>query len=263
MPMDRLNHPQGFSTTEDRSPIKRIVAVLFMIGLYYVIQLLTLVFAIYPHLRLPDDLQARGSWVQVLDHHVWQMLFALVAIGLLSRGRWHDWGLNLRNRAESLRLLRQFCYYYGVYFIGIGFLVQLLFFPPPVLDHPMTATHIIGRLAFGFLFVGLSEEILFRGLIHSYLARYWAGVWTWQGWQVPVAGVVSALIFTLAHINFRLAPFEITHFAPLQLVQAFILGLYYAAVYHRTRSLLTPILAHNFSNGTLWVQEYVLVWIKA
>jgi membrane protease YdiL (CAAX protease family) len=48
-----------------------------------------------------------------------------------------------------------------------------------------------------------------------------------------------------------------------QLVLALVVGLYYAAVYHRTRSLLNRILAHNVSDGTLWGQEYLLVWLKA
>lgn len=236
-------------------------AVLLMVALYYGIQALTGVLAVYPHLGLPEDL-GRGSWVQAVDHHVWQMLLALAAIGILGGRRWAAWGLNLRKRAISLRILRKFLLVYGVYFLGVGFVLQLLFMPPPTPAHPMTATHVVGRLAFGFLLVGVSEEILFRGLVHTYLARYWRGVWKWGRVEMPVAGVLAALIFTLAHVGFTVAPFEVTHLSWPQLTMALALGIFYSAAYHRTGSLLAPILAHNVSDGALWLSEYGLLWLK-
>jgi uncharacterized protein len=241
--------------------MSRLASLLFIVPLYYVIQWLTQVLAIYPHLGLPAHLTQPGGWVRGFDHHFWQLVLALVAIGLLGRGRWRAWGLNLRNGDESLRLFGRFCWYYGVYFVGIGVVFQWLFLPPPALDHEPTLVNVVGRLAFGFLFAGLSEEIRFRGLVHTWLAGYWTGVWRWGDRQMPVAGIVATIIFTVAHIGFRLDPFQITHLRPLQLVQAFVLGLFYSAVYHRTGSLLAPVLAHNFSNGSLWVGEYVVYWL--
>lgn len=259
--MDWREHRPN-SVTSDVSFSKRVGSLIFIVALYYAIQWATRVLAVYPHLDLPADWTAPGGWVRAFDHHFWQLALALVAIGLLGRGRWREWGLNLDNRAESLRILRRFFLYYGVYFVGIGFLIQLFLFPRPTPDHPLTAANIIGRLIFGFLFVGLSEEILFRGLIHTYLARSWHGVWTWRGWQFPVAGALTVLIFVVAHIGVSITPLAISHLDPAQLALALVLGLYYSAVYHRTRSLLNPILAHNFSDGTLWAQEYLLVWLK-
>lgn len=237
-----------------------VAAVLLMLAVYYLIQWLTGVLAIYPHLGLPEDL-GRGSFVAAFDHHFWQMALALAAIGLLGRGRWREWGLNLRNREESIRLLGKFVFVYGVYFLGIGFVLQLAFTSPSPPGHPMTTAHIVGRLAFGFLFVGASEEILFRGLIHTYLGRYWKGVWRWRDWELPAAGLIAALLFTLAHVGLSFGPFRITHLYAPQLAMAFVLGIFYSVAYHRTGSLLAPILAHNFSDGALWASEYLLFWL--
>ena len=77
-----------------------------------------------------------------------------------------------------------------------------------------------------------------------------------------LAGIVAALVFTLAHVGFRLAPFELFHLVPLQLVQALVLGVFYSWAYHRTGSLLAPIVAHNFSDGVLWLGEYFLLWVQ-
>lgn len=246
---------------EGISAMHGVIAVLVMLGAYYVIQWLTGVLAVHPHVDLAPSVRS-GGWVQAFDHHFWQLAFALLLIAVLARGRWREWGLNLRNRDESLRIVRRFVFVYGVYFIGIGFIVQLLFVPAPDPGHPVTAINVAGRLAFGFLFVGVSEEVLFRGLMHTYLARYWRGVWEWRGWEMPVAGVIAALIFTIAHIGFTLRPAAITHLDGPQLAMAFVLGVFYSAAYHRTGSLLAPILAHNFSDGALWVSEYALFWVK-
>jgi uncharacterized protein len=246
---------------QDASIFQRALALVFVFGLYFAIQFLTRLMAVYPYLGLPDDLTRHGSWVQLIDHHLWQMLLALAAIGILSRGRWRKWGLNLWNWGESMRLIGRFLRYYGVYFIGIGFVIQWFFFPTPQIDHPMTVTHIAGRLLFGFLFVGLSEEILFRGLFQTYLSRFWRGVQRWGDVEMPVAGILAALIFTVAHINFTIVPFHITHLSIPQLLMALVLGLFYAFAYHRTGSLLAPILTHNLSDGLLWVSEYLLWWL--
>jgi membrane protease YdiL (CAAX protease family) len=255
--------PLSRSSLTASGPLARAAAVVAVVAAYYTIQLLTRVLAVYPHLPLPEPAVRPGSWVRHVDHHLWQMSLALLAIGALSRGRWSEWGLNLHNARESLAILRRFCWIYGVYFVGGGLLVQLLFLGPPAVDHPLTPFHVVGRLAFGFLLVGVSEEILFRGLFHTWLARSWTGAVRLGGVEIPTAGVVAALVFTLAHVGFRMAPFEVFHLVPLQLLQALVLGLFYSWAYHRTGSLLAPIVAHNFSDGVLWLGEYLLIGLES
>jgi membrane protease YdiL (CAAX protease family) len=101
-----------------------------------------------------------------------------------------------------------------------------------------------GWLSFEWIFVGISEEIMFRGLLQTYLSKTWAGLWIVRGIAVPHAGLITTIIFCLAHIS------------PLhpqvnweQQLFAFGLGIYYSTVYYRTGSLLNPILAHNFGDG--------------
>lgn len=238
-----------------------VLAVGLVLALYYGIQWLTSVLTVHPHLPLSDEIRA-GGWVQAFDHHFWQMVLALGAIALLGGAGWKEWGLNLRHHQESGRIIGRFVKAYGLYFIGIGFLVQLLFVRAPAPDHPLTPQNIAGHLAFGFLFVGVSEEILFRGLIHTCLARHWTRVRRWRGIEMPDAGIIATFVFTVAHIGFRLAPPEITHLYWPQIAMAFVLGLFYSWAYHRTGSLLAPILTHNFSDGSLWVSEYLLIWLK-
>ena len=257
--MTGADHSSEITHTKPISPVLQIAAVVWVIFLYYGIQLLTQAWAVYPHLDLPEQWTQHGNWVQTIDHHIWQMLLALVLIFILSRGRLERWGLNLHNAGESLRLLWKFIKIVGLYLIGVGFLIQLFFYPRPEAEFPITVANVTGRLLFMGLISGLSEEILFRGFMQTFLYRFFKGLYRWGPVEIPVAGLITAIIFSLVHINFRFFPFEITHLSIPQLLLAFGLGLYYAYAYHQTRSLLNPILAHNFVNGALYLSQLLLV----
>lgn len=73
------------------------------------------------------------------------------------------------------------------------------------------------------------EEIVFRGIIQKGLIN--------KGWEPIKAIWVSAIVFGVVHGN------------PWQFVGAVLLGYVLGLVYHRTKSLLMPILLHAFNNG--------------
>ncbi|MFQ5950744.1 MAG: type II CAAX prenyl endopeptidase Rce1 family protein [Candidatus Geothermarchaeales archaeon] len=75
------------------------------------------------------------------------------------------------------------------------------------------------------------------------------------------AGILAAILFMLAHIGFTFSPFAITHFSLSQQFLAFVHGLYYAIVFHRTGSLLGPIISHGYSNGMLFVVLYSMAFL--
>ena len=74
------------------------------------------------------------------------------------------------------------------------------------------------------------EEILFRGILMKGLVNNHV--------EPKKAIVLSALVFGAVHFN------------PWQFLGAFLLGLVLGLVYHKTRSLLMPILLHAFNNLT-------------
>lgn len=73
------------------------------------------------------------------------------------------------------------------------------------------------------------EEIVFRGILQKGLIN--------KGWEPTKAIWVSAIVFGVVHGN------------PWQFVGAVLLGYVLGLVYHRTKSLLMPILLHAFNNG--------------
>jgi membrane protease YdiL (CAAX protease family) len=76
----------------------------------------------------------------------------------------------------------------------------------------------------------LFEEIIFRGIIMKGLIN--------KGMKPVKAIIISAIVFGLVHQN------------PWQFVGAVLLGCILGLVYHKTKSLLLPILLHAFNNLT-------------
>ncbi|MCE7780614.1 CPBP family intramembrane glutamic endopeptidase [Staphylococcus xylosus] len=84
--------------------------------------------------------------------------------------------------------------------------------------------------------VGAFEEIFCRGIIFKNLLNYYSPI---------KSGILSALIFSLAHIvNFfsDSEPFEVIS----QILYAFFLGILFAAIYYKTKNIWTVILLHAF-----------------
>ena len=72
------------------------------------------------------------------------------------------------------------------------------------------------------------EEIVFRGIIQKGLIN--------KGMNPATAIIISSVVFGLVHGN------------PWQFVGAVLLGCVLGFVYHKTKSLLLPILLHAFNN---------------
>lgn len=85
------------------------------------------------------------------------------------------------------------------------------------------------------LLAPLLEEFLFRGLLQNALAQ-----------RMPIYGaiVISAAVFSLAHVNWFAAQVEFYIFPPI-----FILGAAFGYLYHVTGSLRVCILLHLLNNS--------------
>lgn len=252
-----MSEQPTFSSPAAPSPVSwqdKLLSILSVLGIYYGIQGLTILLRVTRLFFSPEQLQKR-FWLVLDEHHLWQLLFALILIRIFSGGRYSEWGLNLRNFGASVRIFAWFvpiC----LAILFAAAIPDLLHHHSPEFDYPVTRLNILGWLSFEWLLPGPSEEILFRGLIHTYLAKTWKGVWQFGKLSIPTAGILTTLLFCLAHVDFVHSP----HINWSQQFFAFGLGLYYSAVYHRTSSLLNPILAHNFWDGTAVASWFLLYW---
>jgi membrane protease YdiL (CAAX protease family) len=212
-------------------------------------------------LGVDANLLARQPWIRDVGVHTWAAALALIAIRFVGGKAWRDWGgLNLKNYRVSLHMLKEFVLIYGgatVVMQTYSWLTQ-----PQICNYGLALTpqtH-AGYLAFDWLWVGVTEEIIFQGLGHSFLRRWWPEVFHWRRIHLPVAGVLAAILFSVAHVGLSFAPLCVTWFSSAQLLTTFVLGLHFSAMYYKTGSLLHPILAHNIGDGLVVTYMYALMW---
>jgi membrane protease YdiL (CAAX protease family) len=170
-------------------------------------------------------------------------------------------GVNTRNGNISMN----FFYYFVLIWSLVVFLYcSVLYFFFPHTWVTMTSIELpplntmVATLLFQSFFPGFGEEIFFRGLIVNLLMTL---VFTnYRDNKAGRIGVIllSSIYFATAHIYFTIAPFRITHIDYLQLGMAMGCGVFYAIAFLKTRSLVAPFLAHNFSNTTSTICGYLI-----
>lgn len=116
-------------------------------------------------------------------------------------------------------------------------------FDSPYPTNPIDSTGWLASMAI----TGLAEETIFRGLLVGGLALFVTGRVRAGHFEIPLAGVVVALLFCLAHWQtFIVDPL---HMAIAQQSYAFLWGLIYVWLMERSQSLLAPIIAHGTGNA--------------
>lgn len=92
----------------------------------------------------------------------------------------------------------------------------------------------------GFL-VPMAEEFLFRGVIFAWLRRRH---------DFRRAAVISAALFAIAHLRIEMLPI------------AFLMGLAFAWLYERSRSLVAAIMMHQTYNTTALILTLASAWLS-
>ena len=193
-----------------------------------------------------DRFDPDGAFLWLTTHHLVQLGLVLLALPLVFGLSARKAGFNLDNLSTTLRWLACFALVYLGWVLiahATGITGGYGAAPP----YPLTPRNVAGVLGFQALLSGTAEEPLFRGLVMTVLGRYWTRVVRIRSFEMPVTGLVATALFMLAHARWTAdAPF--IHISPYQQLLSLGLGLFYAALFHRTRSLAGPIAAHGYSN---------------
>ncbi len=111
--------------------------------------------------------------------------------------------------------------------------VEYFIITPPAAFPTFEIKYLMRDLVYMVFFVGLGEELLFRGLIQRDMMNL-------LGWKWGLLG--ASLMFGVMHLTWRSIPeLGFTMFA----------GLVFGYIYYRTRSLTAPIIAHGIGNTVL------------
>jgi len=154
-----------------------------------------------------------SGWITI--HHLLQLVFTVLVMKFVFGMNLRQWGFNLNKWRESLRIFRWFVLFYLGWSI-ITRLPMIVSGTVPYFGYPLTATNIAGVFGFRILLNGPAEEALFRGLVMTVLGKYWRGKVRFENFEIPSIAILATIFFMLAHINFTVSPFAITHFSLYQ-----------------------------------------------
>jgi membrane protease YdiL (CAAX protease family) len=186
-------------------------------------------------------------WFFVLLAILFQAILGLVAIAAMKRLlpqadahlRWPS-GRSYAGLAVAIGFTM------GVVMLVADYWPQLVSGTAPDTPYSLHPLDVTGWLT-AMLITGLAEETIFRGLLVGFLVVLVPGRIRAGTFDIPVAAVIVALIFGLAHWqSFSTDPF---HMALAQQIYAFTWGLIYVWLMERSRSLLAPMVAHGVGNA--------------
>lgn len=212
-----------------------------------------ILFQLRHYSRLVPGMADQLGWLYA--QHGLQMLLALAAIAAMKGLVPADYGLHRPPGKSYVLPAILWGLFFGVLMTAVDYAPNILAHTAPKLGYPLTTGNVLGWLGFEGIYVGPTEEILFRSLLVTYLAATMPGKVRLWGYRMNAAGVVVAAVFALAHVgSFFSDPFWS---ASGQLLYAFALGVLYAYWLEKSKSVLAPIIGHNVSDVT----EYALLFL--
>ncbi|WP_333592586.1 CPBP family intramembrane glutamic endopeptidase, BDIM_20840 family [Brevundimonas sp.] len=180
-----------------------------------------------------------GQWPDLLGGNWnWQgkalALAATLVIAALPLLGWKACGLTLRQAPGSLAPALLVSLPYVAFFAVLAFL-----FP--------NETASAETIAFQLTMPGLEEETFYRGVLLLMLGRAFTGRLAFLGVDWHWGAVLSCILFGLAHA-FGFSDGRFT-FDPLTMALTGVPSVIGVWLVLRTRSVLTPLLLHNFGNA--------------
>ena len=160
-----------------------------------------------------------------------QYLLPAVCSTILALCLWHIYQKKLSFSELGLKRDKWLKYLLIGVAIGIPVGVGEYFVIHPAPAFPtFEVKYLLRDMAYMFLFVGIGEELLFRGLLQRDLMKA-------LGWKWGI--ILASLMFAVMHLTWRSIP---------ELVFVFFVGLVLGCLYYKTKSLVAPIVLHGVGN---------------
>ena len=171
-----------------------------------------------------------------------ELLLPAVYSAVLALCAWHIYRKNISLRDIGFRRDKMLKYVLIGVLLGVPLgIIEYFIITPSAVFPTFEIKYLMRDLVYMVAFVGIGEELLFRGLIQRDMTNL-------LGWKWGLLG--ASLMFMVMHLTWRSIPeLGFTLFA----------GLLFGYIYYRTRSLTAPIIAHGVGNTILVaVMPYIL-----
>ena len=229
-----------------------LLAIVFVILLGIGLPILAAVIEVSLSHRFPVPSMTGPTLPWLYAQHALQTLLALVAIFLIKRFMPFDAGLRWPREKAYIWPAILWGVFFGVLMTVVDYAPDLIARHPMNLGFAVTPGSMTGWLFFEGVYVGPTEEILFRSLLVGYLIAAMPGKVRLGRYDMSWGGVIVAAVFAFAHLaSFFTRP---SFAAAGQQVYAFALGILYAYWFEKSRSVVAPIVGHNVGD----VVEYAI-----
>lgn len=163
-----------------------------------------------------------------------ELLLPAIYSAVLALCGWHIYRNNLNLKDIGFRRGNLIKYILIGILLGIPLAIVEYFILTPTAAFPaFELKYLLRDLVYMVAFVGLGEELLFRGLIQRDMMNL-------LGWKWGLIG--ASIMFSVMHLTWRSIP---------ELGFTFVAGLIFGYLYYRTRSLIAPIVTHGIANTIL------------
>jgi len=163
-----------------------------------------------------------------------ELLLPAVYTAVLALCGWHIHRKNISLSEVGFRKDKALKYVLIGILVGapLGAIEYFIITPVPAFP-TFEIRYLIRDLVYMVVFVGIGEEVLFRGLVQRDMTNL-------LGWKGGLLG--ASLMFMVMHLTWRSIP---------ELGFTFLVGMLLGYLYHKTRSLTAPIIAHGVGNTIL------------
>ncbi len=235
-------------------PIIRMLSITIIVVLIIVFIYVTLRTFSYYETLIKDS-----SWILAYLVHIPQFVIPFLLINYISKGGLGEYGFNYK---EKPPFTHKRVIGIGIFFgllMSLEYIFQIVENAPLDIPYPITFVNVLGNMTFQWIFVGLSEETMFRGLIQTYLMKNLQGYVKILGHDLHIGTIISAIFWGGFHfINILYLPLENVIFF---VILTTAIGLLMGYAYQTTGSLLTTILIHNTIFGVPLTIGYILYWL--
>jgi hypothetical protein len=210
-------------------------------------------------LRLAHTDAQAHRWIFLHLAELYQLLFALILIQILRRTLRLDFGLRLPKKKSYFMAAAVWGVIAGVVMTLVDYAPQIATHTAPFIPNALTAKYFVGWLSFEGFTAGVSEEVLYRGLLLAVLTASIPARVRFLRYEMNLAGVLLSLIFAAAHVfNFWHRPFWL---ALGQQGYAFALGVLYAYWREKSGSVIASTIGHNVGNVSEGILSYLMIFM--
>ena len=210
-----------------------VLSLLITLSIYVVVSIVTMK---EEYIRSAESLALIPLYVLFTSSLPWffinqQYLIPAVYSVILALCFWHmnEHGIDFRDLGFTKHKALKYAFMGLLFAIPSGFIEYMVLTPNPPSPF-FEAKYLLRDTIYMFFFVGLAEELLFRGLIFNDLKKIF-------GWKSALIG--QGVLFGIMHLSWR---------SPLEIAFTTAAGIFLGYFYYRTNSLAGPISMHAFNN---------------